>query len=341
MRKTIQRIGGILVLCILAFVVFAVVNDILRLKVGQETDMVHSFYDIEENTLDVLGIGSSHSYHSIQPGSLWGEYGIPSYVMSSPSQPVACSYYLLKEMLRYQNPKVVLLETFSFREETQYNTEGYLRSAIDGIHIGKVKTELLEDFFPNYSWKQKLSYYIPFLVYHNRWSELKNYDFNRVAWMKGGVLDFRVVPQTEPEFPEKPLKLPKNTRKYLKKIIDLCEENGIQLILYAAPMANNWSVKKALRINLSVEKYAAKRGIPFFFYQKTKELGIDYETDFYDDQHLNTYGTDKLTKHIAEWMVQNCGLTDHRQEEKYKSWDEDYERFNARREKMLEARKEN
>ena len=40
--------------------------EILRRKTAAETDMVHSFYEIEENSLDVLFLGSSHLYYGVQ-----------------------------------------------------------------------------------------------------------------------------------------------------------------------------------------------------------------------------------------------------------------------------------
>ncbi len=335
MQKNIRRIAGILFFWIAAFAVFRAANDVLRFKVVDKADMIHSFYDIEENSLDILCIGSSHAYHSVQPDLLWGEYGIPSYVLGSPGQTVPCSYYLLKEALKYQKPKLVLLETYCFPRKYKFKNDSYLRQAIDGMRFGDVKIEALNDLLPEYSWKEKLSYYIPFLMYHSRWDELENYDFIQHAWLKGGVLDFRTVPQTEPDFPQKPLKIPKMNRKYLKKIIRLCRKNGIQLIFFAAPFADTDTAREALRVNLFVEKYAAKRDIPFLFYQKTKELGIDYETDFYDDHHLNTCGTEKLTVNLAEWLLQNYELADHRQEERYRSWDEDYERYMERREELI------
>ena len=156
MQKNIRRIVGTLAFWAVVFIVWWGVNDVLRIKVGESTDMIHSFYEMEENTLDVLCVGSSHSYHSIQPNLLWGNYGIPSYVLSSPGQSVPCSYYLLKEALKYQSPKVVLLETYLFREENKYRTQERLRQAIDGIRFGETKVELIEDFFPDYSWKEKL-----------------------------------------------------------------------------------------------------------------------------------------------------------------------------------------
>lgn len=327
MRKNVRWIAGSLLFLIVAFAVFGVVNDIVRFKVSDEADMIHSFYDVEEDTLDVLCIGSSHAYHSVQPALLWGEHGIASYVMGSPLQTLPCSYYLLKEALKYQSPKLLLLETYCFPRQYKFKSDSYLRQAIDGMRFGKVKIEALNSLLPEYSLKEKLSYYIPFLLYHSRWDELENYDFIQYSWLRGGILDFRQVPQTEPDFPKEQLKMPKMNMKYLKKIFRLCKKKEIQLVLFAAPFAEVGTAEEALRVNLFVEKYAARKGIPFLFYQKTKELDIDYETDFYDDQHLNTYGTEKLTKVLGNWLVQNYDLTDHRQEESYESWNEDYVRY--------------
>lgn len=327
MQKNIRWIAGILAFWLLAFAVFGVVSEVFRLKTGGKVDMIHSFYDVEENMIDVLSIGSSHSYHSIQPNLLWGNYGVSSYVMSSPGQSVPCSYYLLKEAFKYQSPKVVMLETYCFRDTKLYRSEGLFRQVSDGMRFGETKIEMINDFFPESGWKEKLSFYIPFLMYHARWSELGDEDFNKNTWMKGGVLNFRQVPQSEPVFPKRPREIPELTRKYLDKITELCEEKGAQLVLYAAPFASPPSATKVLRTNLAVEEYAKEKGVPFLFFQKTNDLGIDFETDFYDDQHLNSYGTEKLTNKIGEWLVQNYGLADHRQEEKYESWNEDYVRY--------------
>lgn len=58
------------VVCAVAFLalgllLFMQLGEVLRRKTGAETDMVHSFYEIEEDTLDVLFLGSSHLYYGV------------------------------------------------------------------------------------------------------------------------------------------------------------------------------------------------------------------------------------------------------------------------------------
>ena len=64
----------------------------------------------EKDTLDVIFLGSSHAYLGIQPMQLWEEYGIASYNLCSAEQPFWVSYYTIKEALKTQHPKVILLD---------------------------------------------------------------------------------------------------------------------------------------------------------------------------------------------------------------------------------------
>ena len=108
------------------------ISEVLRRKSGAEADMIHTFYDVKKDSLDVLFLGSSHLYYGVQPNVLWREYGIAAYDMGSAEQTVASSYFLLKEALAYQKPEVVVLETYYLWYPELYNGEARLRQAFDG-----------------------------------------------------------------------------------------------------------------------------------------------------------------------------------------------------------------
>ncbi len=291
--------------------------------------MVHSLYSLEDNSIDVLCLGSSHGYTSFQPNILWKEYGMTSYVLCSSQQPLAMSYYLLKEALKYQHPKVVLLETYYIRVDNG-KMEVPLRLALDGLPLNETKFEVLEDLGRDMSWKEKLSYYIPFLKYHARWDSLENRDFNTKLYLKGSAITYNVNPMEDPGLPDFKKDIPKTLRRYLKKIRKLCKENDIQLIFYATPYGigdnyENYAERQA--VNNSLEKYCARNNIPFFFYQKTGEAGIDFAKDFSDSTHLNARGAAKITRHLAHYFREHFEMPDHRGDEAYSSWDEDYEKY--------------
>lgn len=334
MKKLIQRGMLLIAFVLIGMILFSGISEILSRKCGGSSDMIHSFYEIEENTLDVLCMGSSHGYSAFQPNTLWEEHGITSYVMCSPRQTVASTWYLLQEALTRQKPKVLLLETYYFFYGKKYADEAALRLAFDGIRLGKAKHEMIQDILANTSVKKKLSYYVPFLKYHSRWDDLSNSDFHSKTYLKGSIFDFDVYSMEEPELPLEGSKLPEVVSEYFEKIISLCQENDIKLILFTAPYGyaneneKNGYMKKQ-GINITLENDLAKRGIPYFNFQKTNEAGIDYSTDFRDYAHMNTRGAMKLTRVLGDSIAEACSLQDHRQDPAYQVWQEDYEKFQA------------
>ena len=341
MGKTRQWIISIVVFLLIGIILFLNISDILRKKSGGESDMIHSFYQIEKDTLDVLCLGSSHGYSAIQPNTLWKEFGLASYVMCSQKQSIGSSYYLLKEALNYQKPKIVLLESYYFYFGRKYTEEGSLRMGFDGMRMGRVKWEMVQDFLGELSVKDKLSYYLPFLEYHSRWDSLEDLDFHPKNYLKGSILDFTVYPMEEPALPDEGRKIPDISYEYFEKIIALCREHDIQLILYAAPYgyeneAGYEKYMKRQKINITLESYLEKKNIPFIYYQKNNVADLDYQADFRDFTHLNINGSIKLTRNLGDYMKKNYTLPDHRQEDQYRSWWADYDRFEK---DMAEARK--
>lgn len=329
MKKTVRWIFSIALFLICFLFLLGRATQIFRNKGGHPSDMVHSFYSLDRDSIDVISLGSSHGYTSIQPNILWKEFGMTSYVLCSPQQPIAMSYYLLKEALNYQHPKVVLLESYYMRTDS-WELEVPLRFALDGMRMGKTKLEAIMDLRKDLSWKEKISYCLPFFKYHSRWNSLEDRDFNAKTYLKGSVLSYNVYSQEDPGLPDKRKRISKGVREYLEKIIQLCDENDIQLIIYATPYGVVDTQEKYLRrqaINLSLEKYCARQDIPFLFYQKTGEAQIDFAEDFSDATHLNAKGAAKITRHLGNYISEHYALPDHRGDAAYRSWDEDYEKY--------------
>lgn len=65
---------------------------------------------MQKDTVDVLFLGSSHGVTSFLPQELYNQYGITGYNLGCEQQGMVTSYYWLKEALRYQSPKAVVLD---------------------------------------------------------------------------------------------------------------------------------------------------------------------------------------------------------------------------------------
>lgn len=330
----LKRIAGCILFIILGILLFLPISEVLRKKTAEEADMVHSFYGIEEDTLDVLFLGSSHLYYGVQPNELWREQGITSYLMASPEQTTASSYFLLKEALKYQKPKVVLMESYYLWYNGLYRSEARLRQAFDGMRFGKTKLEMVETMLGDIGVKAKLTWYLPFVKYHARWSELEDYDFHPKSYLKGSRLDYTVKSIQNPGIPGKAAAIPELNMEYLDKIIELCEENGVQFAMFAVPFGIETDEARYLKrqgLNLTLEQELSEREIPFLFYQRDDPDLIDFSADFRDKTHLNGVGAGKLTSHLGAWLAEQYGLSGHLGDPAFSSWDEDLESYDADR----------
>lgn len=336
-KKVMKWILSVMTFTICALLLFARVSEILREKTGRGANMMKCLYETAgKGNADVICLGSSHGYWAVQSNYLWDEYGMSSLVMCSPRQTVASSYYVLKEVLKYHRPKVVLLEAYYFYFGEKFVDEDpqvQIRKAFDGLHSDEVKREMLDDFLEGISWKDKLTYYIPFLQYHSRWESLKNYDFHSQYYLRGSALGFSVYPTEDPGIPETASEISETNIEYLERLDQLCRENGIHLVVFASPMGkyeNDPDNEKYARIqgyNVALESLLACREIPFLFYQKMRDVYFDFSADFLDSAHLNTLGGIKLSKHLGEWLQQHYQIPDHRGEEMYQAYEDDYQRY--------------
>ena len=100
------------------------------------TKIIKEFYKEPKDSLDVVFVGDSSIYKGVSPMQLWHEHGIASYNYASPTQRVWDSYYCVKEVLNYQKPKVIVMDTNQiFREDP--TTPEYQRHLYDNVRMGK------------------------------------------------------------------------------------------------------------------------------------------------------------------------------------------------------------
>lgn len=265
-----------------------------------------------KETLDVLVIGDSESYTSMSPMDLWDKNGITSFNCGQPGQRIQETCFLLKEALKTQSPKLVILET-----NAMFRDPGFLEN---------VSMSIIEP----------VRYYFPILRYHNLWKEIFNgkKDPGRSVF-KGFEIRDKVVPYEGTDQYMKETKevqeIPKFVYYYMKDIRKMCEEKGADLLLMSAPSPHNYNYRK----HNAIVKYAKENGLPYIdLNMKTKEIGIDWKKDSYDKgDHLNLHGAQKVTAYMGKYLTENYSLPDHRGEESYQEWDRLSEQYFAEVEK--------
>lgn len=263
---------------------------------------------------EVIFFGDCDVYENYSPIKMYQEYGISSYIRGSGEQYIWQSYYLLRDTLRYETPKVVVLTVHGLQFDKPRN-EAYNRMTLDGMKWSQDKVDAINaSMMPGESFA---SYVFPVLRFHDRWKELTPTDFKHIFskditshngyYMRCDVIPFTQYP------PQQPLMNPNfgsNAMGYLDKIRELCDSKGIKLVLVRAPLEYGWYPQW----DKNVEKYAAQYGLTYLnFNNYTKEIGMDLTKDTYDaGVHLNLTGAEKLSVYFGKYLKENYSLTDYR-----------------------------
>ncbi len=278
-------------------------------------------YYQETTEHDVIFVGDCEVYENFSPITLYQEYGITSYIRGSAQQLVWQSYYLLEDTLQYETPEIVVFSVLALKYN-EPQSEAYNRMTIDGMRLSPAKIGAIQASMT--SQEHLIDYIFPILRYHSRWSELTaedfQYLFHRDKVTHNGYymrVDVRPVEGIPDPDPLADYTLGGNAMDYLDRIRQLCEENGITLVLIKSPSLyphwyDEWDEQ--------IVAYAQQYGLDYINYEQLAEdVGIDYSTDTYDaGLHLNLSGAEKLSRAFGAWLTERYDLTDWREDEAYR-----------------------
>lgn len=312
--------AALLITCILA-VYQIIVPKFLYDNDWPTTSGYRGFYQLEAHTADVLFFGSSHAASFFIPQELYNSYGITSYNLGCEQQNLVVSYYWLKEALRYQQPKAVILDCymlFEYNAKEPLNTaESCTRKALDFMKWSPVKQEAVKTICALDENQSLLSYYFPNIRYHTRWKGLSQNDFHAARQkshyeLKGyaplagycGYTEF--APFERPGSETKAAMVPL-MEAYLDKLRLLCEQNSISLILVKNPSTSQTAEKSA-----AIKDYADRHNLLFLDYnEKTlyDQAGYCFAADNHDGGHGNLWGAQKITNDLGRTLKEQ-GIAD-------------------------------
>lgn len=323
MSKIIRR--SLALLLIFAFTLASVwtLDRILLIKRYDGVKPMESFYAQKPGTVDVLLMGNSHMGVHVDTATLWREYGISAFALWGGVQPMWNSYYFLVEALKYQQPKAVVLEIGGLSYDWEYADEATQLKNVAGMHLSLNKLEAIKATAPEDRW---LSLLLGLPLYHQRYGELTQEDFEYFPWSaelinnKGsyalyGHGDFDMA---DPAEITELAQISDKSLDYFMRIVSLCLEEGIELILVKTPTVD---LEKYQPYSNAVTGLAEELGLDFYDFNKmAEETGIDGR-DFYYDTHLNLGGARKLSLSLGAILLEKVELADHRGDQAYFSWD--------------------
>ncbi len=289
-----------------------------------------AFYELPENSVDVLVLGSSHAYQGINTSVLWREYGYSAFNLCGAAQPIWNTYYYLEEALKTQTPKVIILDIYYMHFSSEYSETSVAIKNTYGMKWSETKKEAIEVSFDHST--TGIQYYIEALQYHSRYSDLNKTDFypyqaNREMYEnhKGFYCYFRseALKERDLSFVEYTNPVTDKSLFYYRMILELAKEKGIPVIVTAIPFDGE-NYHQGI-FNTVEAATVGKYDVAFinFLTDYKEAVAIDYSKDFSDKQHLNFRGNTKVTRFFGDYIKAHYNVSDNRGNDLYKSWDED------------------
>lgn len=304
------------------------------------------FYRKENDRFDVLFAGTSKIKQDIYPMLLYDEYGISSYNLGTGDQTVALSYYLLKDAIDRQHPKLVVLEAGMGDYKTTYEGTEDVHYISDNMpFFSKSRYELIRGV--EKEGEDSLRFLFPWYEYHSRWSELKREDVVHEdpgaaygSWVLAQSIDTGTF---EPCEADPAWELPDVTKEYLEKIVSLCEKTDTQLLLVCLPVFGPGLLPAELypeRVSecAAVETFAKNHNVACMnLISSAGELGLTSGTDSIDGMHLNLSGAEKFSSWIGKTLKENYDLPDRKDEPGYEFIAKDYADYCSFRSRQILA----
>ncbi len=291
----------------------------------------NEFYAQPKDSLDMVFIGSSHSYCTFDPEIVDKGLGTNSYQMGMPLQHMDSTYYTLREILNYQKPRTVVVEVYwdMMDDKFELTQAGYLFQVMKNPELEK---EYIKEVFPL---SEKIMYNINIFRYQKdyfayRNSKLKekienNYGVSLpAAQRQQGTEKYRSKGYTYCDYHMLPDEFDKTNQfkdvdgraweaepvqvKYLEKIVSLCRENDINVIFVTAPIANvSLSyIKNYDMIHNEIQKIADKNNVKYLDLNiANRDEKLFTHDNFRDDAHLNHSGVNIADKYFIDWFKKN------------------------------------
>ncbi len=302
-----KKVISAVVFLVITYVVLFVVGFVMTPKnpldrASYRTTDIRGITVEEANTLDVVNIGHSGVMYGIIPMEMYEEYGIASYNLAETSQSPREAYDILNEVLKTQTPKVVVLN-------------------VDQFFYDKAENRL------RFAFQWTLGRAFPIFGAHANWRRVlkgdeccrsinKNYNFSDDIKPCDGN---KRMDKTDDVY-----KMRKSSVKNLEKIVRLCDEKGIKLVLVEIPSTIYWSYSR----HNAIEKFVKEHNDIPFIDMNLIDVGVDWSVDTKDaGDHMNFSGATKVSDYLGQYLVDNYSVGNHRGEEKYAAWENDLKAF--------------
>ena len=294
---------------------------------------MHELYHAESN-IDVLFVGSSHVYRSLNPEITDHIFGLNTFNAGTSSQGMDGSLAVIKETAAYHNLSQIYLDVYfgialmEPNKDRSQLTQTYIISDYMKPSIRKIKYLLqasAKDYYVNgfiparRDWEKLFDLaYIFDLVKKKQTDNYKNYKWTKNKndteyYVTKGYVANETVMQENAYSDEKTdttidlTSISDDWKKSLQDIIDFCKKERIQLTLFSTPMSESFLIKNGNYGDYSrmIQNIADQADISYYDFNLCKpEYFSNRTTDyFYDEHHLNAKGAEIFSNVFSKFFT--------------------------------------
>lgn len=331
-----KKASSIIIKIIAVIIAFIMLNLLFMPKyIEKNADgRITAEYYREKTGIDVIFAGSSTVQAGISPMVLYREYGITAYDRSNSSQVIPITYCMIQDAIKRNKPELVVVDVGFLYQPDDFVDEGSSRKSMDSLKWSKAKFDCILDIMDET--ENITDYVFPILRFHSRWNDLSLEDLKYWVYKpdvtyNGQMLQFQTEDGSAEYNPynlDDTVKATDKTMDYLQKIIDVCKSNDVQLMFIKLPMIRgNWNDS----IDSQITDIANNNGVLYFnFIEDYDDIGLVRPDDFSDEQHMNSFGSEKFTKYLGKYIIENYSVTNRAGDEAYKKvFDKKLERYES------------
>ncbi|MDO4745712.1 MAG: hypothetical protein Q4B18_04065 [Bacillota bacterium] len=340
-NKVVRAIGFIIIAALLLMYlnrVFTIGNS------DSNKQIFNGFYAEQEETIDVLYLGTSATNRYFIPPKAYNDAGIAGYNLATMGLPMLFVPDLIDEVEKTQSPQLYIIELRNVLKTKNEITDAHIRRVTDSMPASANKYEALDKALKYTEGatgelsnidESPIDYLIPVVKYHSRLSagEITPEDF--LPWAvknttKGYVLSdltLQQKPYKPPVYSDEHEELAPEMEAALLATLDRCDELDAEVMFVFSPYAMRKNVQAKFNTAIEIVEDRGYTVLDCNQPEVTDEIGIDWECDLYNSKHVNYVGAEKFTDYLVAYLEENYDLPDRRGDSKWDSWAEAYEEY--------------
>jgi len=320
-------------LLVLAFAIWAIPQSIFGMDNSAVYFRAKDFYKEKNEALDAVFVGASNVYAFWQPAIGWQARGIAVYNLAFGSLPFTAVDHLIAEARRTQPNALYIINLSTFKTNSEISSIENYHRVVDYMPFTLEKIRFIHKIAGDsgFSLADEMELLFPFIRFHSRWNRLESWCYGaqegryKESLSKSGFEDVVDIGDKIDIYADERDDLNKNAMEAFTDLLDYLDREHVNALFVKVPQATR-SVHQG-RMNV-MEDMVTSRGYPCLdMLSGYEEVGIIPQRDFFNRYHTNIRGSSKLTRYLADYLVEHYHFTDKRGQADYADWDREAEAY--------------